>query len=339
MRIVHVALHDFRAFPGTFDLPLTGGCNLLLHGENGSGKSSLAAALREFLSLETPFPRPIEPLAHVFPNLSAPLDPATGKPPSRVPKVALEFSEPDEVLTWEPGKLHPLQVDDGTAQPSTTVPQRELLAGVSRRSGFFEYRALLRTSYRQGAPDLRGQLFTLFVESLLASFQPDGGARTLGEFWQSVKDAKPITRRKGPMRSAKWATDAFNAKLGPFLEQVRVEANRLLDFFPSHRLSITRLGHAGCQYSKASKSLIGDRIDLGVEYAGHAIARHEDLLNEARLTGLGLSMFLGAVKLAGSNPGDAAELRVLLLDDVLIGLDLSNRIPLLDLLDKEFSNH
>jgi len=61
MRIVKLSVRDFRAFPGTFDLPLKDGCNLLLHGENGAGKSSLAAALREFLSLERPFPRPVDP--------------------------------------------------------------------------------------------------------------------------------------------------------------------------------------------------------------------------------------------------------------------------------------
>ncbi len=60
MRIVRLTVRDFRAFPGTFELPLPNGCNLLLHGENGSGKSSLATALREFLGLESPFPRPID---------------------------------------------------------------------------------------------------------------------------------------------------------------------------------------------------------------------------------------------------------------------------------------
>ena len=50
-------------------------------------------------------------------------------------------------------------------------------------------------------------------------------------------------------------------------------------------------------------------------------------------------MFLAAVKLADSNPADSAALRVLLLDDLLIGVDLSNRVPLLDLLHSEFPNH
>lgn len=339
MRIVQLSARDFRAFPGTFDLPLKNGCNLLLHGENGAGKSSLAAALREFLSLERPFPRPVQPFTHVFPNLLAPPDPATGQPPPRAPKVSLKFADPDDELAWEPGKLHPLQLDDGKTPASTTQPQRELLVGVSRQSGFFDYRALLRSSYRQGASDLGPQLFSLFVESLLPGFRPDGGAKTLGDLWERVKQAKPRFRYLRNLRSAKSATEDFNAKLAPFLEQVRVEANRLLGYFPSHRMEILGLACPGCQYSTETKELLGDRINLAVKFGTYEPKQHEDFLNEARLTALGLSLFLAAVKLADSNPADPAPLRVLLLDDVLIGLDLSNRIPLLDLLHKEFANH
>jgi hypothetical protein len=66
---------------------------------------------------------------------------------------------------------------------------------------------------------------------------------------------------------------------------------------------------------------------------------HEEFLNEARLTALGLAMFLAAVKLADSNPADPDSLRLLVLDDVLIGLDISNRMPLLELLRQEFPHH
>ena len=154
-----------------------------------------------------------------------------------------------------------------------------------------------------------------------------------------LQQYQPATRRKRDMRHAKWATDAFNLKLAPFLESIRTEANRLLNYFPGHRMEIVRLGHPGCEYSKASKELIGNRLELEIRYSGLPIPKHEEFLNESRLTALALSMFLAAVKLADSNPADPAALRVLLLDDVLIGVDLSNRVPLLDLLHDEFPNH
>ena len=55
MRIKTLSLTDFRAFPGpaptTFELD---GKNLLVYGENGSGKSSLFHALRGFFSPTSP---------------------------------------------------------------------------------------------------------------------------------------------------------------------------------------------------------------------------------------------------------------------------------------------
>jgi recombinational DNA repair ATPase RecF len=76
-----------------------------------------------------------------------------------------------------------------------------------------------------------------------------------------------------------------------------------------------------------------------VTYAGLNVTSYDEFLNEARLTALALSLFLAAVKLADPDPTSPEPLRVLLLDDVLIGLDLSHRLPLLDLLHSEFPNH
>lgn len=338
MRIVHVALRDFRAFPGSFDLPLKDGCNLLLHGENGSGKLSLGAALREFLSLERPFPRPIEPFVHAFPW---PADPTTGVAPLRRPRVELRFdtSDPPDVIDWTPGYLHPLEIDDNKTLASTTPPQRERLVGVSRQSGFFDYRALLRASFRPSKADLASELFSLFVETLLSGFQPDGGSKTVAQLWTETQAARPAYRYARTMRRANSAAAFFSSKLTPFLDLLRVEASRLLRHFKDDKMEITRLSHDRLQFSKETKELIGRRVDIGIRYAGLDVQRHEDFLNEARLTALALSLFLAAVKLADSNPADPDPLRVLLLDDVLIGLDLTHRVHLLELLREEFPKH
>ena len=54
MKITKVEIKHFRGFPGsavyTFDLP--GGKNLLLYGENGSGKSSLYHALNQLFNID-----------------------------------------------------------------------------------------------------------------------------------------------------------------------------------------------------------------------------------------------------------------------------------------------
>jgi hypothetical protein len=104
-------------------------------------------------------------------------------------------------------------------------------------------------------------------------------------------------------------------------------------------LVIQALTTPGCQFAKATKMLTGQRIQPDIEYNGRKVDGHEEFLNEARLTALGLAMFLAALKLADSNPAAPDPLRLLVLDDVLIGLDLSNRLPLLECLQREFPHH
>lgn len=48
MKITKISVQSFRAFDEPFELDLDGGRNLLLHGENGSGKSSIYVALKRF---------------------------------------------------------------------------------------------------------------------------------------------------------------------------------------------------------------------------------------------------------------------------------------------------
>jgi hypothetical protein len=63
---------------------------------------------------------------------------------------------------------------------------------------------------------------------------------------------------------------------------------------------------------------------------------HLDLLNEARLSALAISIYLAAI-LSYSTEGMAYK--ILFLDDVFVGLDNTNRLPLLDILNREFPSY
>jgi energy-coupling factor transporter ATP-binding protein EcfA2 len=341
MRLTHIQLRDFRAFSGELNLPLPDGCNLLLHGENGSGKSSLSFALREFFKLNpdsklAPSKNPIEPYRHAFPDTNP-------MPQPRSPRVKLTFADAttNSEIAWEEKKLHPLEVGDATNPAIATPPQRENIAAVSRCSGFFDYRALLRASLTKEPAKLPEQLFELFAETLLAGFRvrTAGGEQTIGKLWSDVKNAKPRWRYKNTMRRANETVEVFDRAFTPFLAQITDKANEFLRCFPNSRLRIRRLDYAGSSYSKVTLELTGKTIVPEIEFNGLKVDGHQEFLNEARLTALALSVFLAAVTLADSNPTDAEPLRLLVLDDVLIGLDLNNRLPLLELLQKEFPRH
>ena len=328
MRLVGIQLRDFRAFSGQITLELKDGCNLLLHGENGSGKSSLALALREFFTLENAFPRPIAPYANIFSN-----------PATRQPMVQLTFSNGanNEEIKWDMAQLHPL--DTGSA--AATEPQREALMAVSRCSGFFDYRRLLRASLSAQSEGLPEQLFLLFVENLLSGFQVKvaGSERSLGELWLKLKTTKPESRRPTHMSSANYVAKRFDDAFRPFLDQLTTKANDfLLKYFPGSRMKVG-FDYPGSSFSKLTKLLTGKAVNPAIEFDGKKVDGHHEFLNEARLTAIALSVFLAAVKLADSDPDNPEPLRLLVLDDVLIGLDLNNRFPLLKLLREEFPRH
>ena len=323
------------------NLPLTDGCNLLLHGENGSGKSSLSCGLREFFTFNqdsslTPTKKPIDPYRHAFPDTN----PA---PQPRTSQVKLTFTNAagSEVIAWEERKLHPMEVGDGSQPASTTQPQRENIVAISRCSGFFDYRALLRASLTRQPEKLPEQIFDLFAETLLAGFRVriHGGEQTIGKLWRDAVKAKPRWRYKNSMRSANSRVEDFNRAFRPFLAQITDKANEFLNHFPNHRLRIVKLDYTGSIYAKETLEMTGRAIIPEIEFNGQKVDQHQEFLNEARLTALGLSVFLAAVALADANPADPDPLRLLVLDDVLIGLDLNNRLPLLELLRTQFPRH
>src|SRR5580692_8850209 len=289
MRLVGIQLRDFRAFPGEFTLLLQDGCNLLLHGENGSGKSSLGLAMREFFSLERPFPRPIELNANVFAD-----------PPQPMVRLTFSNGEGNEDIAWETAHYHPLEVgaDPSKANPATQQ-QRERLMGVSRRSGFFDYRELLRASLSSRRDSLPEQMFLLLVENLLSGFpvKAFGGEKPLGELWSELKKTTPKSRRSGHMSAANFVAKSFDDAFKPFLYQLTGKANEYLSHFPNHRIKV-EFDYSGSSFAKDTKLLSGKEIIPLVEFNGRKVDSHHEFLNEARLTALALSVFLAAVKLA-----------------------------------------
>ena len=343
MKLTQIQLRDFRAFAGELNLPLPGGCNLLLHGENGSGKSSLSCALREFFTFNqdsqlAPTKKPIDQYRHAFPDTNP-------TPQPRIAQAKLTFTgaraNSTETISWEERQLHPLEAGDGKQPEPTTKAQREMIAAVSRCSGFFDYRALLRASLTKQPEKLPEQLFDLFAETLLAGFRvrTGGGEQTIGKLWSDVVKAKPRHRYKKAMRNANSKVEDFDRAFRPFLAQITDKANEFLNYFPNHRLRIEKLDYTGSSYAKETKGLTGKAIIPEIKFNGQKVDNYHEFLNEARLTALALSVFLAAVALSDANPADPDPLRLLILDDVLIGLDLNNRLPLLELLRTEFPRH
>ena len=94
-------------------------------------------------------------------------------------------------------------------------------------------------------------------------------------------------------------------------------------------------GFQGIEYSREDKTLNYQNISLKVNFLDEDLTAHYRFLNEAKLSTIALSIFL-----AGFQLQPPSDLKILVIDDALIGLDMSNRLPLIDILDeKDFAKY
>lgn len=350
LKIKRISLCDFRAFPGpgTYDFHLNGK-NLLVYGENGSGKSSLFYALREFFS-QSPSTT-LKDYGNCF-----------VKGPSINRYVEVEFQGgADDAATAIWGSCHTAALSLPYQQFSTQRlvgagnvyerhpgrtkpgPQDPRVALSAARSGCIDYRSLLETNFRHKGKAIN--LFEVATEHLLADFEvttTGGQVTTIGALWKSAKEAIPKKRNAANVRAAMQACVPFNAALNAALPRIKTKTSELLAELSGEDLALIGFTFPGVTYSdKHQKS---DRIHKGCElipeiaFRSEPLDRPQEFLNEARLSSLGLALyFAGRLVCTPLNPPNPdTDLRLLVLDDVLIGLDLSNRLPVLEVLQKHF---
>jgi len=335
-RIGKIVLRDFRFFPGnevyTFDLG-DDGKNLLLFGENGCGKSSLFHALRLLLRESAP-----KQAFAAYRNIFNPGEEGT---------IAVELTAgmPQD-FKWEYGEPHPATTGD-TA-----------FLDLVRRVTFLDYKALLRTSLLHDDAEYVN-LFSLLVETLLRDAElPDG--RTVFQHWESVRRFRPPEpppesdedeeEFPTPEEQINAAAQRFMAQLDELLNvsagggrSLLARANELLAKLTSDLEVRTEVGALRVQEishdpGHRPHAFIGADVRLQAIYAGHVIEHPALCLNEARLTAIALALYLAAAEATTPRTGGQQTPRLLVLDDVLIGLDFANRLPVLRMLNEEFSD-
>jgi len=304
MKITKILLKNFHAFRVECEIDLHEGKNLLVYGENGSGKSSIFQALDLFLA---PVRMPFVDHKNIFVM-------------NEDGYVKLEIGDginPSDIYEWEE-----------TSHPSS----ESIILESSKTKGFLDYRALLHTHFVHRQAN-QVDVFDLLVNTLLANIQNPATRIPFGEEWQSLKQLATKRRSKSREDSINEGLKNFNAGLTKLLVDLTVKANDILNLFEHNTtIQFSLLGN-GLVFNTNSKEIENQSIYLTVEYYGRPLTRHHHFLNEARLSAIGISIYLGALLL---NP--PSDLQVLFLDDVFIGLDMSNRLPLLDALEQFFSD-
>ena len=337
LRVQRITLTDFRAFPGpapvSFELD---GKNLLVYGENGAGKSSLFHALQDFFSLQPR--RSLAEHKNVFSAL-----------PAADCQVRVEFvDQPGKPADWV-DKKHPAgfqawHLAHNIHAPSNSGDAR--VVDAARRSACLDYKSLLETNYRHGSEAIN--LFDLAVSAFLRDFRVtvEGGTETtISSLWSAIKraekDALVGTRSTKKEQKVRDACVAFNVAFRSALDRLLPDANGILQALGWSEVELTQLASPGVTYHTAhfrsDRRLDGLSLVPEITFRGKQLSRPQLFLNEARLSGLALALYLGG-RLACVPAGESQALKLLVLDDVLVGLDHSNRLPVLDVLSSLFSD-
>jgi len=322
LRIKRLSLTDFRAFPGPapahFDLDSK---NLLIYGENGSGKSSIFHAFKEIFSLRPT--RSLREYKNVFSSL-----------PETDCKVAVEFSDGNAAVEWTISN-HPGLLTHGRT-PDTRITEAAL------RRACLDYRALLDTNYKQGNDEVN--LFSIAVEHLLRDFPvPVAGGTTtnIGELWVKVRDSIPICNNNTALTRINEACLTFNTAFRSAFPLLIPHINQFMELLRWNDVEIRNFNTPGLTYNNArlkqNRAIDGQKLTLDLYFRKHNLATPQLFLNEARLSALGLSIYL-AGRLACTPTTPSSALKLLVLDDVLIGLDHSNRRPVLNVLNNQFAD-
>lgn len=324
MRIHTIEITNYKAFLGTHKIEV-GGKNVFIYGENGSGKSSLYYALKDFFqsSMED---IDLTKLENVF-------VPA-GKEGKTAVKVTFKLNHQGQ--NRKKSYLFNSSTNDGRDPSDTSIRDG------NRLKSFLTYKHLLAIHHLKKDEEIN--LFNLLVKGVLKHFKYSlTGGKELGELWADVEDAiarstgreYPINKKKADVNAAiKAFNDAFGELFKPKSpEYILRHAQPFLDCF-SHNLAL-QLRFTQVRPNSDYNGLEGDQVHVEISYAGKAIDKPHLFLNEARLSAIAISIYLGMIK----RHVQGIPCKVLFLDDIFIGLDIANRLPLLTILENEFPEY
>ncbi len=310
MRITEIEIKNFRAFygpcPYRIDLHKSGK-NLLIYGENGSGKSSLYRALKLFLE-STMSNEQFDAHQNIFIKDNE----------SSYIKLCLRADPQSRQHVYEWSK---------TVKETNDL----LITDASKSKGFLDYKTLLETHYIQYKEETVN-IFDFLVDNLLANTINDVTDRSFVDDWNDIKQAVPRRTTERQVEALQERIQNFNNGLFGKLEELKSQASEILDKF-KYNVALD-FDFQGITYNRTNKTFDNQQILLTVKFFDRDLPVHHRFLNEAKLSAIAIAITFASFLLQPES-----ELKILALDDVLIGLDMSNRLPVINILKEYFSDY
>lgn len=317
-KIVKIELTNYRSYFDRYTIEIPDGKNLLIYGENGSGKSSLYEGLKQFY---------IASDATQSPKLSRHLS----VPASYEAEAGNTLQNEVSVkVTYRAINGTPIEKTFGV--PNGNVEGDQTIKSFSQQSIFLSYRELLRTHLMgdlYNSFEFQTKFADLIVTQILSYKINSGTNQSYKKNWNDL-----YVKEKGsrPNRAEK-ETILTNFDLGfkNDMAEINQHLNQILKYFEPNltielKVEDSYIEYDGQNYPVFQVSLKGKFFDMVLNENEET---HLSILNEARLSSLAISIFLAGI--ITTNQQNIPQ-KFLFLDDIFIGLDMSNRKPLLKIL-------
>lgn len=208
--------------------------------------------------------------------------------------------------------------------------EKEFLEFLSLTAAILSYREIMKIYNLKTKKDF----YDLFLRDIMAGYPiPPKREKTIGELVEEVDDLqKFLNEYIGDKRSSDYRRK--NKRFEELSVQILDESNKIFSELKGqwneylHRLIGDDSIEVGCEIKKLGE------LEFTVKWHGETIKDFFTVLNEGKLNSISLALFLSYLKKYNPSP-----YKLLLLDDVLIGLDMDMRIPVLELLVEDFSNY
>lgn len=344
--ITQIEIEGFKAFPKNFKLDLGTGKNLLLYGENGSGKSSLYYALHVLLQSVfkddkgakyfkpgdtngAEFVINNEHLINIF----------------RFNEAKDNTYTPYVCITFDDGKIW--RLDNGGLSSENGGNESEIRM-LNKNSAFINHSYISRFHAARNSEEI--DLWNVFYKDILPFHLPAGETQFLADLYNEIvsecnSSPKPRTSRS----SLKNKIVDFNSYLELLVGNINKRASSIYnDYFRSvgeHELTIKiayykkdapeniNKDNYQLYYGRDITGLLElntPKIGIEVKENGELIFKPQSHFNEAKLTAIALAVRFAAMTTTVITPGS-----FLALDDMLISLDMSNRMKVIDYIFKE----
>lgn len=333
-KIYRLSIKNFKAFQEeeVFEFK---GKNVLVYGNNGSGKSSLFWALYTFL--QSSIKESDDEVAKYFDNTN--------------PQSLLNIFTDEEINA----KIEMTYIDEETLEKHTNIISKDIINTLGNQtikdlnlaSDFINYKLLhnfYNASHKQEI-----NLWSVFERDIFA-FYIDGAKPIL----EKIKNkTESINGRKTQVAKERKKTDldAINLEIEALLINISSSAN---EFLKRHFYDNKDVIKVNLEFNKKftldniNKNLWSEgndpirhselHIKLIVEqhtenFGWKALPRVQSFLNEAQLTRIAIAIRIGALR---SRPQEGIAFKILVLDDMLNSLDMENRVNVMRIiLNKE----